>query len=296
MALYILFNCGVTFSAAFIPWDPLVNNSWIDLYPDDRIHMYSIDGGVYDVGFGLPRYDGGARGMNALKFSVGFQNTGHLVSSELAGSFDIQNTGSRTFRDLLLLIAIDANFLEDDFTLSITSDCLDSNDFSFYDPNFLNYGTGRPSGYCAPTSPSREDIAYNFSSGMVTIYAIKGINLGPGYSATVNYCFQHLHSQAVFSVYGYDSINGYIYHTNRAFLDNNDPSSLVSTFAVVPLRPSADFNGDWHVNMVDFSYFSKCWLQPAGQDPNGLCHHADLSANGFVSFEDLAEFANQYLN
>jgi hypothetical protein len=206
----------------------------------------------------------------------------------------------------LLLVAIDANSLATNFSLSVANDCntLDCNDvyhfdnisdFTFYDPNQLNYATGRPTGYYWATSPNSEPISYLFDAAMVTIYVFEDVNLGPGQYITINYKFENLHTRAVFSVYGYDNDYGYIYHTNRSQSDDNDHSVEVSTFAVIPLPPEADFSGDWLVNMIDYAYFSSCWGLPAGTDPNGICYKCDLSGNGIVYTEDLTFFADEYL-
>jgi hypothetical protein len=297
--------------AEFIPWDPLrydqVNGpSWLFTYPTPQL-MYTVNGGQYEIGFGLVEADGSARGMNGMKFVVDSVNTGHHTSSDLTGSFDVLNNGGRhTFKDVLLMIAVDADILSTDFSLTIANNCGtfdcdgvynfdNANDFTFYDPDQLDYDTGRPCGYYWATSPTREPISYLSDTAMVTVFAFKDIYLGSGQNATINYEFKNLRTSAVFSIYAYDEDYGYIYHTNRSQLDGNDPSVEVSTFAVIPERPEADFSEDWRVNMVDFAMLSSCWGLPAGTDPNELSYNCDLSGNGIVDIEDLSFFAEEYL-
>lgn len=298
-------------AAEFVPWDPLIYDvaygpSWLVTHPEPAF-MYAVNGGQYKLGFGIARTDGGARGMNALTFASGSQNTGHVVSSSLTGSFNVHNSGRHTFNDVLLLTTIGADSLPADFSFSVVNDCntfdcndvycFDNvNDFTFYDPNQLNYATDRPSGFYWATSPDSESVSYLSDTGMVTIFSFKNANLGANQSITINYAFENLRTDAVFSVYGYDELEGYIYHTNRAQPDGNDPTAVVSTFAVIPQPPEADLNGDWSVNMVDFSYFSSCWMRPKGSDPNDICYRCDFSGDSFISVEDLLFFADQYLN
>jgi len=53
--------------AAFVPWDPLVADSWIIEMPSDpKIAMRTVNAGDYDVGFDRARNDGSGRGMKAL--------------------------------------------------------------------------------------------------------------------------------------------------------------------------------------------------------------------------------------
>lgn len=299
--------------AAFTPWDPLIYDtnygpSWLVTHPNSAL-IYAANGGGYQLGLGTARADGGARGMNALTFvDLSDPNsTGHLESLKSTGRFAIRNTGRHTFNDVLLLTAIDANSLPSDFSFSIVNDCPafdcndvyhfdNANDFTFYDPNQLNYATGRPSGFYWATSPDSEPISYLFDAGMVTVFAFKGINLGSNQSVTIDYAFENLRTSVVFGVYGYDAIEGYIYHTNRAQLDNSDPAAAISTFAVIPQPPESDIDGDWHVNMMDFAYFSSCWMQPAGSDPNEIFYKCDFDGNGSVYIEDLLFFADQFLD
>ena len=230
--------------AAYVPWDALVDDSWIYVGPpQERIEMYPVNAGAYEVGFDRKKSNGGARGLNALRFQHGGQNTGHLATGEQAGSFQIVNTGdSRTFADLLLVTAIDAASLGSGFAMSLglsgqPAHAFDpAGDFAYYDKPA--YDTGRPSGYYSGTSPSTEPVSYAFDAGMVTVMAIQGADLGPlGFGSdtvTVDYAFTNLPGTAVFSVYGYDADIGWVYHTNRAFQDSHEPSRPISTFEISP--------------------------------------------------------------
>ena len=84
-----------------------------------------------------------------------------------------------------------------------------------------------------------------------------------------------------------------MYHTNRAFPDENKPSKPISTFAVLP----ADFTGDGMVTLLDFALFSRCWLAtPDLGDPNDPCYAMDFDENGQVALSDLEAFAGQYFD
>jgi len=97
------------------------------------------------------------------------------------------------------------------------------------------YDTGRPSGYYSITSPPGEPVAYDFASGMLTVWAAQDVDLGPnGGTVGFDYAFENLPGRAVFSVYGLDETVGWIYHTNRGLQDVNNPSKPVSTFEVLP--------------------------------------------------------------
>lgn len=305
-------------SEQFSPWDALEmvpnphpqiewNESWIFM-GQERMRLYTVNAGSYEVGFDIA--DSGdnykSRGMNSLKFRVGEQNTGHLTSSEKMGSFIVENTGdNRTFSDLLLLVVVDTE--NPDFELELARDCNsvdcdgiyeytfdEANDFGYYDPEELGYVTGRPSGYYSATNPNVEPLAYFFERGLVSIYAFEDVNLEPlGGSVRIHYRFQQLRHSVVFSVYGYDSGPGWIYHTNRAFLDINNPSKPISTFAVLP----SDFTGDGFVNLLDFAVFSRCWLEtPDLSDPNSTCYAMDFDEDGQVALRDLEAFAGQYFD
>lgn len=235
---------------SFEPWEPLVDDSWIYFGPPQtRLLMHTVNGGDYEVGFDQRRSDDSARGLRALRFSYGGGDTGHLVSASLTGSFDIVNTGdNRTFSDLLLLTAIDAPELPPDFAMSlglhgtVLYDFNRLTDFGYYD--YPGYDTGRPTGYHSLTSPTGEGISYAFETGMVSVFAIQDAGLGPlGGTATIDYEFENLPGTAVFSVYGYDSNLGWIFHTNRGLIDNNRAGDAVSTFEVVPEPSVLSFVG-----------------------------------------------------
>jgi hypothetical protein len=321
LVVLIIFWSSSCRSAPFVPWDPLVrvsnpyphiesNESWIYM-GQERMRMYTVNGGAYEVGFDIA--DSGdnykSRGMNSLKFRVGDHNTGHLTSSEKMGSFLVENTGdNRTFSDLLLMVVVDAE--EPDFELELARDCNsvdcdgiyeyafdEANDFSFYDPEVLGYLTGRPSGYYSATDPNAEPLTYFFKKGLVSIYAFEDVNLASlGGSIRIHYRFKRLRHSVVFSVYGYDSNlkpEGWVYHTNRAFPDVNKPSKLISTLAVLP----ADFSGDGFVNLLDFAVFSRCWLAtPDLGNPQDLCYGMDFDEDGQVALPDLEAFAGQYFD
>jgi hypothetical protein len=161
-----------------------------------------------------------------------------MFSTSESDSFAVKNTGgSRTFADLLVLVAIDAASLAEDFSFSLgvqgeTAYMFDPDmDFGFYDHS--EYDTGRPSGLYSASSPSGEGVSYEFETGMVSVFAAVGVDLGPDGSVTFDYMFENLPGKAVFSVYGFDSEVGWIYHTNRG-VPEPDLTRLVSTFEVVP--------------------------------------------------------------
>jgi hypothetical protein len=238
--LVVLAVCA-SLRAGTDPWGSLTDDSWIAFDPGNPpMTLTPVNAGLsYALGFDQAAAGDKARGMNALVFSWGGSQTGHLASPDLAGSFAISNTGdSRTFADLVLVVAIDAPTLPFGFSLSLgetgkTAYAFDPpHDFTFYD--HPGYDTDRPSGYYSITSPTGEPIAYDFSSGMVTAWAAEGVNLGPGGTASFDYAFANLPGRAVFSVYGHDAEVGWIYHTNRAVLDDKNSGKPVSTFEVLP--------------------------------------------------------------
>jgi hypothetical protein len=241
----ILLASAAIAQAAFIPWDPLVKlangkESWI-AYPENttKLNMYAANGGTYAVGFDqVPDSVTPAKGMNSLKFSYGGVDGGKGVSSNLTDSFTVKASGGRAMTDVLLLIAIDAPLLPAGFGLTLTPSVGSAYtfnpaaDFGYYD--HPAYETGRPSGYYGATSPTREDVAYDFDNGMVTVLALPGANLSSTQPITFNYAFTDLPGRAVFSVYGRASGSAYIYHTNRAVPDASDATGAFSTFEVAP--------------------------------------------------------------
>lgn len=264
---------------SYVPWDELTEASWID-FGDSTVwpNMYPINAGAagvaasYPVAFSPAGGGNKARGMNAIKFRHGGQTTGHMVSSDWAGSFEIVNTGKdNTFTDILILVAINASSvsLEEGFGMTLHPETGEA--FKF-DPNhfvFYNNPLGRPSGYYFTTDPSDphstnpagEPIAYAFDTAMVTLYAVEGLSsLAQGQSVRIDYRLNHLAGPAVFSAYGYIGTDplASIYHTNRAFIDaNDDRHNPVSTFAVtIP----GDVNKDLRVDLVDLALLAESWM------------------------------------
>lgn len=268
-----------SYGAEYVPWDELTEASWIDFgditaWPN----IYPINGGTggiaesYPVAFSPAGGNNKAKGMNAIKFRHGGQTTGHMVSADQTGTFEIVNTGrNNVFTDMLLLVAINTapESLGNDFTLTLHPDTadetvLDPNHFGYYDNPF-----GRPSGFYFTTDPADphsteppgEPIAYAFDTAMVTVYAIEGATpMLQDHFITINYRFNNLPGPVVFSAYGYigtDPIAS-IYHTNRAFVDSNDSKeNPVSTFAVtVP----GDVNKNLRVDLDDISMLLEYWM------------------------------------
>jgi hypothetical protein len=141
---------------------------------------------------------------------------------------------------------------------------LDTNDFVYYDNAY-----GRPSGFYSVTDPDVEPISYAFDTAMVTIYGVSGVTgLNPAAqkdtypfdTITIEYSFNYIPASVVFSVYGYVGTDPIptIYHTNRALIDNNDPSNSISTFAVTV---EGDLNGDLKVDFLDFAIMGENWLK-----------------------------------
>jgi hypothetical protein len=268
-----------TYATAYKPWDELTEASWIDFGDASAWpNMYPINAGrvgvreSYPVAFSPAGADNKAKGMNAIKFRHAGEMTGHLVSSDLAGSVEIVNTGkNNTFTSILLLVVINAGPapLRNDFEMTLhpqTAEAfhLDPNHFVFYNNPF-----GRPSGYYFTTNPADpprtnppgESIAYAFDTAVVTVYAVEGItSLAHNQSVRIDYQFSHLPGPVVFSAYGYIGTDplASIYHTNRAFVDANDSQhNPVSTFAVtVP----GDVNKDLRVDFADMAALAENWM------------------------------------
>jgi len=280
IVLSLVFTLGTGKGAgAYAPWDDLTEASWIDFGDATAwLGMYPINAGragvveSYAVAFSPAGGGNKARGMNAIKFRHAGQMTGHMVSSDQAGTFEIVNTGKdNVFTDLLVLVAINAgaDSLGDDFEMVLQPDTADAfvfdpNHFAFYDNPF-----GRPSGYYFSndpadphsTDPAGEPIAYAFDTAMVTVYAIEGLTSMPqNHAVTIDYRFRNLPGPAVFSAYGYIGTDplASIYHTNRAFVDaNDDKGNPVSTFAVtVP----GDVNKDLRVDIGDIAMLLEYWM------------------------------------
>lgn len=255
--------------ADYIPWDDLSEDCWIQFLGDGDPNMYPVNAAddsdvevSYPISFVQAASRNKARGMNALKFVHGGAMEGHLVSRDKAGRFQIINTGdSNVFTDMLLLIAVDADDLASGFSMTVNLAgqdpyALDANDFVYYDGQY-----GRPSGFYSITDPNNEPISYAFDTAMVTVYGISGVTgldiLGG--TMTVDYSFGYVPAPVVFSIYGYvaDDPEPTIYHTNRAFIDTNNTSKKVSTFAVTV---DGDLNGDLKVDFADFATMSENWL------------------------------------
>ena len=259
----------------YIPWDELTMDSWIDffdgvdplMYPSNALDADDIDFS-YPVAFSQAGGGDKAKGMNALKFVHGGMTDGDLVSSDPAGSFGIKNSGdSNTFTTLLIVIAIQADSLDKDFSMNLGVQgqklyTLDVNDFSYYDNPY-----GRPSGYYSITDPNAEPLTYAFDSGMVAVYGLSGMSsLAPGETVNVDYTFDSLPGPAVFSIYGFIGTDPMptIYHTNKAFLDKNDTSNKnkISTFAVTV---KGDLNGDLKVDLSDLAIMVDNWTDDVTQ-------------------------------
>jgi len=268
-------------AADYLPWDELSEDCWIQFLGGNDPNMYPVNAAddadieaSYPISFVQAAPANKARGMNALKFVHGGLMEGHLVSKDKSSSFKITNTGdSNFFTDILLLVSIGANSLDADFsmTLNLAGQApysLDVNDFVYYDNQY-----GRPSGFYSITDPNVEPISYAFETAMVTVYGISGVTqLDPlGGAVTVEYSFDYVPAPVVFSIYGFvaDDPEPTIYHTNRAFTDNNNASKKVSTFAVTV---DGDLNGDLRVDFADFAMMSENWLVGPVRNPisNGV--------------------------
>ncbi len=231
---------GVT--APWTPWDALQGDAWLadSVTGESRLDMYSVNNGSYAVGFDYAKKDGSSRGMNSLQFSVGGSSTGHMSSSALTGSFDVICGGTKTYSDLLVLVAIDSSTLPVDFSMSLglpgqAQYSFDqAADFCYYDPAVLSYDAGRPSGYYSATNPTGSPLTYDFDSGMVSIYAFSGLSFDSATAMNIEYAFENLPGKAVFSVYALVDGASFVYHTNRGVDDLNDGTAVVSTFEVLP--------------------------------------------------------------
>jgi hypothetical protein len=264
------------------PWDDLVaapDANWID---PCSVNMYAANNAnAYRVMFGTARVDGGARGMNSLRFVD--TTDAHHVSSALTGSVDVLATGDVSFSGVLVLVAIDAASLPADFALTMNGYTADPQaDFCYYDG--AAHDAGRPSGYYpGGTNPAYEPIAYNFDKGMVTVLAFMGVTLKRGTNCRLNYSFANLPAPAVFSVYGWptgDTGMEEIYHTNRGLLDNS-VASTISTFEVLP-KPG-DANGDGVVDAADYIILKLHF----GTSTGAGAYEGDFDYDGDVDWGDL---------
>jgi len=262
------------------PWDDLAaapNANWID---PCSVNMYAANTSAsYRVKFAAARADGGAKGMNSLKF-VDSTNA-HHVSTAMTGSVNVLATGGVGFSSVLVLVAIDVALLPAGFGLTMNGYACDPRaDFCYYDG--AAHDAGRPSGYYpAGTSPAYEPIAYNFASGMVTVLAFTpDTPLVPTRPFTLNYSFADLPAPAVFSVYGWPDGGTEIYHTNRGLLDNS-VASTVSTFEVLP-KPG-DANGDGVVDAADYIILK----QHFGTSTGAGAYEGDFNYDGDGDWGDL---------
>ncbi|MHC5060092.1 MAG: hypothetical protein ACYTFK_03285 [Planctomycetota bacterium] len=257
-------------TANYTPWDELTENCWIDFFDGNDPDMYPANADAADIDdsytISFSQAGGGnkAKGMNALKFVHHGKDQGHLVSKDLAGSFELKNSGDHnTFTAMLIVVAINSESLKDDFTMQLNMrgqniDIIDANDFVYYDNPY-----GRPSGYYSITDPNTDALTYAFDTGMVTVYGVEGmLPVAPEGSITIDYAFEDLPGPAVFSVYGFIGTDPEpsVYHTNKAFLDQNDlggGKNKISTFAVtVP----GDLDDDLDVDLTDFAILARNWL------------------------------------
>ena len=254
----------------YVPWDELTedpNANWIEFFDfAEKIRMYpanAADPGIepnYPVAFSQAGTGDKAKGMNALKFVHGGQIQGHLVSTDLVGSFEVKNTGNdNDFSMILITVAINTDFLADDFDMTIGMRDQSPYQFGPDDFEYSDNLLGRPSGYYSITDPNCEPLTYAFNTGMVTVYGVSGLTgLASNESVTIDYSFSDLPGPAVFSVYGFLGVD--IYHTNKAFLDQNDlagSKNKISTFAVTV---QGDLNKDLKVDFLDFAVFANNWL------------------------------------
>ncbi len=267
------------------PWDDLAaapNANWID---PCSVNMYAAnDANSYPVSFAAARADGGARGMNSLKFVDA--TDAHHVSSALTGSVNVLATGGGVkFSDVLILVAIDATSLPANFALTMNGyACNPATDFVFYDG--VEHPLGRPTGYYPATSPGGtsptcEPIAYSFNSAMVTVLAFTpDALLDPNHPFTLNYSFADLPAPAVLSVYGWPKDGTEIYHTNRGLLDNS-VASTISTFEVLP-KPG-DANSDGVVDAADYIILKLHF----GASTGAGAYEGDFDYDGDVDWGDL---------
>ena len=249
--IFLFLSVATDLRASYVPWDPIqydpVNGgNWVHYDPTlTSFNMYPANSSAIKCVFDIKKpTDGSARGMNGLKFQYNGQSTGRLTSQALWGSFEIINApkdAGQTFKDILLMVAIDAPSLDAGWSMSLNGNTLLPADFAYIDGSAAI--TGRPSGYypgpepvdVAPpgTSPSRDEVSYLFDKGMVSIYSFTGVNLAKTSSPLdVSYSFSSLPGDATFSAYGSIGTAG-IKHTNRALDDQRASDDLISTFSVL---------------------------------------------------------------
>ncbi len=262
------------------PWDDLIANpdpSWIDPH---SVNMYAANvAESFPVMFGEARSDGGARGMNSIRFVD--TSDAHHVSRAATGSVDVLATGGVPFSDVLVLVAIDSATLPDNFALTMNGYACDRQaDFVYYDGTA--YAAGRPSGYYSPvTNPAREPIAYNFQAGMVTVLAFTDVMLDPEHPVVLDYAFENLPARAVFSAYAFPTGGMEIYHTNRGLEDLSSSSRTVSTFEIAGLP--GDVDGDGVVGAADYVTLKR----NIGEGTGAGQSEGDFDNDGDVDSDDL---------
>lgn len=251
LALTVLAIAVLPAPAAYVPWtavqyNPVEGGNWVHIDPTQTtFEMYPVNGPAIKSVFDIKKpSDGSAKGMNAVKFLYGGQKTGHLTSTALAGSFAVINDpkdAGQVYKDILLMVAIDAASLPTGWCMTLNGTALDADDFAYVDGSAL--ATGRPSGYYpAPepfdtglpgTAPARDEISHLFDKGMVSIFAFPDVNLTKtGTPLAVDYSFLDLPGDATFSAYASIGTSG-IKHTNRSWDDTRVSDDLISTFSVL---------------------------------------------------------------
>ena len=288
VAAVLLAGAGEGVADPYVPWTALTQDLHPDqaTYPGDKakptwigatggvggvtVNAHTVGGSIiqYTLGFNEAK-DGDPAGNDSMRFQYDGQQFGHHVGA-MADSFTIRNEGGtkkpdeKTFNDILLLVAIDAASLGDDFSFSVRQagaasyTRLDSSHFVYYDPTEtgLGYDTGRPTGnhadfrqvaedgYTGPLglvsgsygAAYSEDLAYDFPKGMVSIFALEDIDVAVGAdgSKDVDYLFEGLPGKAVFSIYGYREWEGYLRRTNQSVAPGD-----FTTFEVAPVPEPA---------------------------------------------------------
>lgn len=254
-ALAIGLAAAMPARAAYVPWDALQNDpvngdNWVHAVSGvETFQLYPVNGSAIPCTFDIAKTDGSARGMNALKFKLGDQMTGHMTSNQLSGSFQITNLpkDKSTFESLLVMVAIDADSLPAGWGMSLNGIALGPNDFAYIDGAAAP--TGRPSGYYTGpeptingpypgTTPARDEISHLFDTGMVSIVELTGETLSlPNFpTVDVDYSFSSLSGDATFSLYGPlldQEGNASIKHTNRSWNDLALSDDEISTFTVL---------------------------------------------------------------